>query len=118
MRFVRFRVFSWIAFLIDCKSDPRIYTKSHEERRYSVPRFCCGRGDGSRGLKVMQFAGIDQAEALLAHVLKPRDNLSHKWTHAVAVSLVTGEVQIEMLAGKSIRHAGETGDWIFDYFPK
>ena len=53
---------------------------------------------------MVQFTGVDQVEALLAHVFESRNDLSCEGLHAIGVSFVTGEVEIEMLAGESVRH--------------
>ena len=67
---------------------------------------------------MVKFAGVDQVETFLAHVLESRNNLSLEGLHAIEISLVTGEVQIETLAQEAIRYAGKTGDRILDHFPK
>ena len=66
----------------------------------------------------MQLAGVDQVEALLADVFESRNNLSFEWLHAIEVSFVAGEVEIEMFAQETIRHAGKARDWILDHFAK
>src|SRR3977135_3101490 len=66
----------------------------------------------------MQFAGVDQGEALLAHVFESRNNLALEWLHTIGISPMTGEVQIEMVAQEPVGHAGETGDRILNNFPK
>ena len=62
----------------------------------------------------MQLAGVDQVEALLAHVLEAGNNLTGEWLHAVPVSFVAGEVEIEMFAQETIGHAGKTRERILD----
>ena len=66
----------------------------------------------------MQLTGVDEVEPLLAHVLEPGNNLSVEGLHAIAVSLATGEVQIQMLAQKSIRYAGKTRERVLDPISK
>jgi len=65
---------------------------------------------------MMQFAGVDQVESPLTDVLESRNNLAFEWPHTTEVSLVTSKVQVQMLAREAIRYAGETSDWVLDYF--
>src|SRR5437868_2197303 len=65
---------------------------------------------------MMKFAGVDQVESLLTHVLESRNNLTFERLHAIEISLMTGEVEVEMLAGEAIRHAGKPRDRILYNF--
>src|SRR6266478_190517 len=67
---------------------------------------------------MMKFAGVDQVESLLTQVLESGNNLSFEGLHAIEVSLMTGEVEVEMFARESIRHAGKPRDRILDNVAK
>src|SRR6266498_35642 len=67
---------------------------------------------------MMKLAGVDQVESLFADVFESGNNLSIEWLHAIRVSLVTGEVEMEVLAQEAIGYTGKPGDRIFDHFTK
>src|SRR5882762_4033969 len=62
----------------------------------------------------MQLRGVDQVEAFLTHICEAWKNFAFEWFHACRVSLVAGEVEVEMFAQQAFRRSGKTGQRILD----
>src|SRR5712692_8290314 len=65
-------------------------------------------GDIYRGRNVVQLAGVDQIQPFLADALEPGQNFVHGCLHNSAAALVSGKVQVEVFAHKTIGHSGKT----------
>src|SRR3982751_598444 len=62
----------------------------------------------------MQLSSVDHVEALLANTMKPRHDFFRERFHSSRVSFITGEVEVHVLANKTIRHTREPSERILD----
>src|SRR6267142_1945901 len=63
---------------------------------------------------MMQLAGINHVQAPLADIVKRGQDLLIKRIHALAIPLVTREIQIHMLPNQAVGYARKTSEWIFN----
>ena len=80
-------------------------------------RYNLGSGIQTRTY-VVQLAGVDQVQAFFSNALEARKDFINWRLHYPFTSLVAGEVEIQMLAHETIRHAGKAIERVFDAVAK
>src|SRR5438874_13099724 len=63
---------------------------------------------------VMKLGGLDHVQAMIANGLKSRQDLLDWRAHHTFAPFVSGEIEVEMLAHKTIGHPGKSIERIFD----
>ena len=67
---------------------------------------------------MVQLAGVNQVQAFVPNALEARQDFVDGRLHHALASLVSGEVEVQVLTHKTIRHAGEAVKRILDAVAK